>query len=319
VMPMIARDDEGNLMPPNQPQVGQAPNKQAAALLALRSYDPTLRQLGGSLLSQMTKPPEAFNLRENEKRFIQNPDGSVKEIAQGSPKEIEAAGANLAAAERLGFPRNPNLWTPQQRDAIGIEVQRKIRAGAPNVSSITNVMAFEPFANKVQSKMGEGLVEQYGTLKNIPIELNNLNKAAALAPKSFAGTFAQQKTDAAKFFNNNFGTKIAVDKINSTEELGSRLFQSTMENLKKMDASPSQYQQKVMQQAFGTITTDPTSLPKIIEIQKEALTAKAKQHNLQVLQSQQGPAQLQFPYSIIIPLEETQNTGTFTIRKKGEK
>jgi hypothetical protein len=318
-MPPLLRDDQGSLMPPVEQQVGQAPNPNAAFLAASQARSPQGQALFQTLLAQKMKPPEAFNLRENEKRFIQNPDGTTTLIAEGSPKEIEAAGANLAAAERLGFPRNPNLWTPQQRDAIGIEVQRKIKAGAPNVSSITNVMAFEPFANKVQSKMGEQLVEQYGTLKNIPIELNNLNKAASLAPKSFAGTFAQQKTDAAKFFNNNFGTKIAVDKINSTEELGSRLFQSTMENLKKMDASPSQYQQKVMQQAFGTITTDPTSLPKIIEIQREALTAKAKQHNLQVLQSQQGPAQLQFPYSITIPLEETQNTGTFTIRKKGEK
>jgi hypothetical protein len=317
VMPQIQRDDMGNVMPAVQNQVGQAANPQEALMAALKSQGRTGQMIGQTLLAQKLKPPEQFNLRENEKRFIQNPDGSVREIAQGSPKEIKyPAQIELALTLDRSLPRDPATWTQADADKANSRIEKHIKASAPNMTSINNVMAFEPFANKVQSKMGEGLVEQYGTLKNIPIEIANLNKAATLAPKSFAGTFAQQKTDAAKFFNNNFGTKIAVDKVNNTEELGSRLFQSTMENLKKMDASPSQYQQKVMQQAFGTITTDPSSLPKIIEIQKEALTSKAKQHNLQVLQSQQGPAQLQFPYNITIPLEESQNTGQFKIREK---
>lgn len=287
---------------------GQAANPMAAILKGSNSYNPMARQYAGTLLAQVTKPPERFNLRENESRFVENPDGTATEIATGKAKEIKyPAQIELALALDRSLPRDPATWTQADADKANARIVKHIQSGAPNMTSINNVMAFEPFANKVQSKMGEGLVEQYSTLKNIPIEIANLNKAATLAPKSFAGTFAQQKTDAAKFFNNNFGTKIAVDKINNTEELGSRLFQSTMENLKKMDASPSQYQQKVMQQAFGTITTDPTSLPKIIEIQKEALTSKAKQHNLQVQQSQQGPAQLQFPYSITIPLEEVKN------------
>ena len=309
--------NQGQKSLPNRTIEAQAPNPMAAILRGQNSTNPLAQQFAGTLLTKMTKEPEQFNLRENEKRFIQNPDGSVKEIAQGNPKEIKyPAQIELALTLDRSLPRDPATWTQADADKANARIVQHIKSSAPNMTSINNVMAFEPFANKVQSKMGEGLVEQYSTLKNIPIEIANLNKAATLAPKSFAGTFAQQKTDAAKFFNNNFGTKIAVDKINNTEELGSRLFQSTMENLKKMDASPSQYQQKVMQQAFGTITTDPSSLPKIIEIQKEALTSKAKQHNLQVQQSQQGPAQLQFPYSITIPLEESQIVGQFKIREK---
>jgi hypothetical protein len=189
------------------------------------------------------------------------------------------------------------------------------KAGAPNMTAITNVANFEPFKNKAQGEMGQGLVKQWESLKNIPTEIKNLDKAAELAPKSFAGTFAQQKTDIAKLFNNNLGTKIAVDKINNTEELGSRLFQSTMENLKKMDASPSQYQQKVMQDAFGTITTDPTSLPKIIAVQKEILEQKAISHNTQVKQAETGPAKMEFPYSIYVPIgQETPAAGGWRVK-----
>ena len=61
------------------------------------------------------------------------------------------------------------------------------------MTAITNVQAFEPFANKVQSKLGEGLVENYQALKNIPIQIKSLEKAAELAPKSFAGSMAEQK------------------------------------------------------------------------------------------------------------------------------
>jgi hypothetical protein len=182
------------------------------------------------------------------------------------------------------------------------------KAGAPSMTAITNVANYEPFKNKIQGGMGEGLVKQWETLKNIPVEINNINKAIELAPQGFVGTFAQQKTDIAKLFNNNLGTKIAVDKINNTEELGSRLFVSTMENLKKMDATPSQYQQKVMQDAFGTITSDPTSLPKILAVQKEILEAKAASHNLQVKQAETGPAKMEFPYSIYIG-EQPTSTG----------
>ncbi len=179
------------------------------------------------------------------------------------------------------------------------------KAGAPSMTAITNVANYEPFKNKIQGGMGEGLVKQWETLKNIPVEINNINKAIELAPQGFTGTFAQQKTDIAKLFNNNLGTKIAVNKINNTEELGSRLFVSTMENLKKMDATPSQYQQKVMQDAFGTITSDPTSLPKILAVQKEILEGKRISHNLQVKQAETGPAKMEFPYSIYIGEQST--------------
>jgi hypothetical protein len=180
------------------------------------------------------------------------------------------------------------------------------------MTSINNVMAFEPFANKVQSKMGEGLVENYATLKNIPSQIKSLDRAAQLAPKSFAGSMAEQKLGIAKFFNNNLGTNISGEKVKNTEELRSALFTNVMENLKKLDASPSQQQQQILQQSMGSIGTDPNAIPLVVNTYKQILIDKAKQHNLQVRQAQEGPAKLVYPYDISIPLVE--GTGEWRVK-----
>jgi hypothetical protein len=96
-----------------------------------------------------------------------------------------------------------------------------------------------------------------------------------------------------------------IDKVVNTEEMRSALFQSTMENLKKVDAQPSQMQQQIMQQAFGTIGTDPAAIPKIVAVYKDILTSKAVEHNARVKQSEEGPAKMKFAYDITVKVPET--------------
>ena len=83
-----------------------------------------------------------------------------------------------------------------------------------------------------------------------------------------------------------------------------------MENLKKLDASPSQQQQQILQQSMGSIGTDPSAIPRVVEVYKQILVDKAMQHNMQVKQAQEGPAKLQYPYDISIPL----NQGTWRVK-----
>jgi hypothetical protein len=314
VMPQIQRDDMGNVMPAIQSQVGQAPNSQGAMLAGLNATSPVGQMIGQTLLAQKLKPPEQFNLREGEKRFTYNPDtGATTEIAKGNPKEIKyPAQIELALALDRSLPRDPATWTQADADKANLRIEKHIKASAPNMTSINNVMAFEPFANKVQSKMGEGLVENYATLKNIPSQIKSLDRAAQLAPKSFAGSMAEQKLGIAKFFNNNLGTNISGEKVKNTEELRSALFTNVMENLKKLDASPSQQQQQILQQSMGSIGTDPNAIPLVVNTYKQILIDKAKQHNLQVRQAQEGPAKLVYPYDISIPLVE--GTGEWRVK-----
>jgi len=311
VMPEIQRDDMGNVMPAIQQQIGKAPNKEAALLAGLTATSPIGQSIGQTLLAQKLKPAEQFNLGAEETRFRVKPDGSIEEIARGKPKTHELAGEiKIALALNPNLPRNPDNWTVQDAQVAAQTIERHKKAAAPNMTAITNVQAFEPFANKVQSKLGEGLVENYQALKNIPTQIKSLEKAAELAPKSFAGSMAEQKLATVKFFNNNLGTNIAPEKVKNTEELRSALFTNVMENLKKLDASPSQQQQQILQQSMGSIGTDPNAIPRVVEVYKQILVDKAIQHNLQVRQAQEGPAKLQYPYDISIPV----NPGNWRVK-----
>ena len=109
-----------------------------------------------------------------------------------------------------------------------------------------------------------------------------------------------------KFFNNNFGMRIAPEDVKNTETLRSTLFANVMENLKKMDSQPSEAQQKMLQDAMGRITTDPNALPQVLDFWRGQLVSKVQEHNRRVKEAQEGPAKLRFPYSISVPMPEDQ-------------
>jgi hypothetical protein len=64
-----------------QEMVRGAPNRQGAYDFASRAYNPALQAIG---LKNLT--PEAFTIKEGEKRIIENPDGTFREIASGGEK-----------------------------------------------------------------------------------------------------------------------------------------------------------------------------------------------------------------------------------------
>jgi hypothetical protein len=270
-------------------------------MAAAKLRDPSIRNM---LVAERFKPKAPLTVAQGAAIITQNPDGTFTKSFE-NPKEIKyPEKIELALALDRSLPRDPSTWTQADADRANARIEKHIRASAPNMTSINNVMAFEPFANKVQSKMGEGLVENYANLKNIPTQIKSLDRAAQLAPKSFAGSMAEQKLGITKFFNNNLGTNISADKVKNTEELRSALFTNVMENLKKLDASPSQQQQQILQQSMGSIGTDPNAIPLVVNTYKQILIDKAKQHNLQVKQAQEGPAKLVYPYDISIPINE---------------
>jgi hypothetical protein len=59
-----------------------APNVQGAYDFAASAYNPALQAVG---IKNLT--PEAFTIKEGEKRIIQNPDGTFREIASGGEKQ----------------------------------------------------------------------------------------------------------------------------------------------------------------------------------------------------------------------------------------
>ena len=228
------------------------------------------------------------------------PSGGLSTILEG--KQSIPSGMESAQIA-LGLPRNPATWTePQRKAAAQYEVNLKT-AGANR--QFLNVTSQLPFNEQTQLDMGKDLIKEFSNLKSIPSQIQNLDKAEKLsASPAYLGSGAEAKLAITKFFNNNLNTNINADKVVNTEEMRSVLFQSTMENLKKVDAQPSQMQQQIMQEAFGTIGTDPAAIPKIVAVYKDILISKAKEHNARVEETEVGPAKMKYAHSIKIKLPE---------------
>lgn len=146
----------------------------------------------------------------------------------------------------------------------------------------------------------DAIFSQYGTLRNAKSQMAIFDRAAEIVPKSFSGKFADSKLEAAKAINSVFGTNVSAEKVQNTEELRSLLFQAVMDNLKKLDASPSQEQQRILQQSLGNITTDPSAIPRIVDIAKQRLRESVSAHNQVVAQAKQRG--INFPFDPTINL-----------------
>lgn len=146
--------------------------------------------------------------------------------------------------------------------------------------------------------------ENFGRLRDAPTALKNIEEAKLLIPKAgaFMGTGGGTLLDSAKFLNNRLGFQIQTDGVKSAEELRSRVFFQILENLKKMDASPSQKQQEVMMQALGNLDTDPNALGSILDAFGDAVRDKVATHNTIVTDAEKRGTK--FPHRVTVDIPE---------------
>lgn len=271
------------------------PNERLYAQIAPQEY------VAGKLKPQT----KAFQLLNTDQAKAYNlPTAPNGQAWQVSEKGFELVGAT--PKDNWGEPYTLNGQTVQKDSVTG-----KIRQAVTQPSStVTNVQNFTPAATQLQKSAAESLQKNYDILQNVPQTLATMEQAKKLVPEAanFVGNSGQMKLDFAKFLNNNFGTNIDTNGIASAEELRSALFSNVMDNLKKMDASPTEQQQAVMAKAFGTLDTDPKALPRIIDMYENILRDKVKIHNTRV---DQISKKIDLPYDIkvnlpdIIPATET--------------
>src|SRR5574341_168659 len=174
----------------------------------------------------------------------------------------------------------------------------KGRAGASQ--QITNVNAFTPASEEAQRDFIKSTRATYDALKQAPVALASIEKAKALIPEArgFMGPGGEGLLDAAKFLNNRLGMSISTEGIKSAEELRTRIFFNIMDNLKKMDAQPSQMQQQIMMESLGKLGTDPNALPRVLDAFADVIKGKVELHNREVRGAiQRG---VKFPYDPII-------------------
>lgn len=144
--------------------------------------------------------------------------------------------------------------------------------------------------------------ENFSRLRDAPTALKNIEEAKALIPQSsaFMGTGGGKMLEAVKLLNNRLGFQINTEGVKSAEELRSRVFFQILENLKKMDASPSQKQQEVMMEALGNLDTDPNALSSILDAFGDAVRDKVNTHNSIVMDAEKRGTK--FPHGVTIQL-----------------
>ena len=182
-------------------------------------------------------------------------------------------------------------------------MRRNASANRTNV----NVQNALPFKEEIQKGQATTLVKNYETLQGIPATLANMDKMVNLSKSPiYMGSGADTKLGINKFLNNNLGLNIAPDKVKNSEEFQSAAFMGIMDNLKKLDSTPTQAQQATLKEALGNLGTDPSALPKVVQVYKDVLINKAKAHNESVNQViKNTPGGNPFLYDIRINIPTT--------------
>lgn len=235
----------------------------------------------------------------------------MQDLGMNRPEQREAMGKMAVWRKVKGDPPAGFAWDPETGEPKPLkEVQEFIlqgrKAGAMNLDLKVNTQL--PASEEAQKKFIDKASTQYDALRSAPGTLDNIEKAKELVKRAggYVGTFGEIKKDVVKFFNNNLGTRIKEDQIQSAEELNSRLFFQIMENLKKMDAQPTERQQEALRQALGNVGNDPQALPRILDAFADVIRQKVSDYNADVDSAQKRG--VVFPYDPVIKMPEKKQT-----------
>lgn len=298
-------DTLGSEAPQGNITEGRPGNMQAA--LEFASTDPYLKKnaVVASMMKAWEKAQEPFTLPQGAKRFV-----GTTAVAENAPKPTEhvidgkvyrSEGSGLKEVGGPGKPVDYNKpFLPDGTPNLayqGYELEKANR-GATRVQ--TQVNSYTPASEEAQKKFIDSTRTTYDALKQAPVALDSIEKAKSLIPEAsaFMGPGGSGMLDAAKFLNNRLGMNINTEGIKSAEELRTRIFFNIMDNLKKMDAQPSQMQQQIMMDALGNLGTDPNALPSVLDAFADVIRGKVSMHNNEVAGAiERG---VKFPYDPIV-------------------
>ena len=258
------------------------------------TYDPAYVQ---SELAQAISAKDRM-----EQHFAQQDlSGSVQTLAM--PKYALPG----APANAMVVPGSTVNKTPLSAE---IEAQKMRIANAGASRQVTNVNTQIPASEEAQKEYMKEARVTFNTLKSAPSVLTNMEEAKKLIPsaKGFMGPGGEPMLKAASFLNNRLGTNIATEGITDATVLRSRLFTGVIENLRKLDAQPTQSQQQVLQDAIGNLGTDPNALPRVLDAFGDILREKVGSYNTEVKDAEARG--VKFPYNPVIKLPGTKKPAT---------
>jgi hypothetical protein len=244
-------------------------NRLLASMNALQNpYTPDfLRQ---QAIKSLT--PEAFTIKEGEKRIIENPDGTFREIASGGEKQSPEYKNYLIA-------KNDPI-NPFKGGFTDYQTMLK-KAGASNVS----VNTANKFAGGFADKASAGAYNMYESALAAPQQIENAKRTIELVNSgALTGPTADVALTAAKIFNvagaNNQET------ISKTEQLFSNRGKAMLGSIKQSGLAGSQGltegERKFLTQAEGgTIALNAETLKALAGLEIKLAVANQKKWNAQ--------------------------------------
>ena len=224
---------------------------------------------------------------------------SMRRAAQQAKQPLDAK-ERLLANYYAGIAAGRSPKDPEMMDMMAQIVHN--RSFAPPARTDIKVNSYMPASEEAQKDYVKGARVTYDQLKNAKGTINSIDKAIALVPSSaqFMGPGGEPLLNATSFLNNRLGLNIDTKGITDATELRTRIFFNIMDNLKKMDAQPSQLQQEIMQQALGTLGTDPKALPNVLKAFQDVIRGKVEDYNKDVTDAESRG--VKFPYKPQIDL-----------------
>jgi hypothetical protein len=287
----FAKPDISNFTPASVAKYGQTGNP--GDLVAV-GKEGTKSDLARLMSERAALVASGAALTDNRVVAYDNAITKASSPSAGQPSELTRLMAERKQAETSGA-------SPQVLANYDAAI-KKASTFAPPISVETKVNAYMPASEEAQRDFIRSTRATYDTLKNAPGTLKNIEEAIKLIPnaKGFMGPGGESLLDAASFLNNRLGTNINTKGVTNATELRSRLFQGIIENLRKLDANPTENQQNAMRVALGNIGTDPNALPAVLNSFADTVRSKVDMHNAEV----EGAVSrgVKFPYDPTIKL-----------------
>ena len=302
-------DNQKVAMPSVYDQIGQAPNKQAAALLGLRSYDPTLRQLGGSMLSQMTKEPELVNVA---------PGGSLVRNVNGVVESVFTAPEKLSPTE---MQRNYGLARQQGYQGSFMDYQKELKERPMRISLGGGGGTTQPGEQGAFDKKGNFVAptgaiftpveirkdrEEVGSLINALQSINKISKEDVAASDTVLGNVSEGG------FKGYVAKQAGLDKVIAAQNKINAA--GVMQILNNLPPGPASDKDIAMAKSSFPGYGNAKALQSWIDNTNATLTQKVGNY-----EQKYGSMNWYGNVNPLQPLQtNTQSGGNFTIKEKGK-
>jgi len=199
VMPQIQRDDMGNVMPAIEQQVGQAPDKQAALMKALKSSSPMAQSIANTLIAQQITP-KIHTVAPGGSLIQENASGGVTPLFT-APKELDhpASYKEYLLAKKEGFTGSYNDY--QNMDANRKAVRIRVGSNGGGGGGIPNMGGQGGFDKKGNFISPSGAIftpvevrkdrEEIGSLINALQSINKISKEDIAKSGTILGDVSQ--------------------------------------------------------------------------------------------------------------------------------